>query len=188
MRSSLISVLRFLLLTSVALLVIGCDDDAVTCGPGDAPEAGIVADSAEVTIEYGELVYGQNNDCPADPNVVSVTIAGNQVGNINGRFTLCVGRPDQLAGRALALGVDDPASEVRVIDVSGDVEGCSYRFDDSVPPTGTASTTGLCEAGANLEGFALTLDGTVTLERTCGAVVDSIEVSLSGRAAELAQP
>jgi hypothetical protein len=188
MRSSLTSVSRFLSLISVALLACtGCDDE-VTCGPGDAPDEGIVADSADVTITYGGLEYGQNNDCPADPNIISLTIAGEQVGNPLGRFTLCVGRPDQLAGRALALGVDDPASAVRVIDVGGDVAGCTYNFDDTAAPPATARTEGLCDAGGSLEGFALILDGTVTLERDCGGVVDSIEVALTGRVAVLPQP
>jgi hypothetical protein len=191
MRSSRTSVSRFLLLTSLVLAVAGCDDEAPSCGPGDAEADGLVATSADVTIPYEGLEYGLNNDCPEDDapaNVVSLTIAGLQTAGAVGRFTICVGRPDLLASTPQALGIDEEGFEARVVDVTGTVDGCTYSFDDSVPPTGTVSSEGLCEAGANLEGFALTFDGEVTLERDCSGVIDSVVVALAGRVAALPQP
>lgn len=183
MRSSRTWALPFLLITSLA----GCPSDGEDCGPGDAPADGIVATGLGVELTYGNLAAGPNNDCPIDgtpEGVISMTIAGVQTDLPNGLFTLCVPRPD-LLGAGEALGVDDPASEdpaVRVVDVSGADVSCEYELDDAVPPTGTARSEGLCDpTGAG--GFALILDGQLTLTRTCGAVIDTVNVTLSGTVA-----
>lgn len=179
MRSSLTSVLPFLLITSLA----ACPSDDPVCGPGDAPVDGLTATGLGVELTYSGLVSGENNDCPIDgtpDGVISMTIAGMQDG-APGLFTLCVPRPDLLSGGE-ALGIDDPASDdpaVRVVDISGTDVACEYDLDDAVPPTGTAKAEGLCDpTGAG--GFALVLDGEVTLTRTCGSQVDSVVVQLAG--------
>jgi hypothetical protein len=42
------------------------------------------------------------------------------------------------------------------------------------------SATGLCDAGSNAAGFTLTLDGGITLDRTCGSAKDTVAVTLTG--------
>ncbi len=181
MRSSLTSALPFLLIISLA----ACPAEE-ECGTLGAPDDGVVASGLGVDLTFGSMVSGLNNDCPIDgtpEGVISMTIAGSQVGNPTGLFTLCVPRPDQLGGGE-DLGIDDPASEdpaVRVVDIVGTDVGCSYELADA-PPTGTAHSEGLCDpSGAG--GFALVLDGEVTLTRTCDATIDTVVVSLSGRVA-----
>jgi hypothetical protein len=183
MRSSLTSALPFLLITSLA----ACPGDGEVCGPGDAPDDGITVTGLGLELTYSGLLSGENNDCPIDgtpEGVISLTIAGTQVGDAQGLFTLCVPRPDQL-GSGEDLGIDDPASEdpaVRVVDVGGSDISCIYDLDSSVAPTGTARAEGLCDP-TGAEGFALVIDGEVTLTRTCGAVIDTVVVTLAGRAA-----
>lgn len=164
------------------LATAGCPGSE--CGTEGAPASGIVAATAPTTLEYGELVAGLNNDCPADDapaGVISLTIAGRQTGAV-GFFTLCVERPDRLADE-LALGVDVKGSAVHIIDVTGGADNCTYRFDEATPPTGTATGDGVCGNGGDPAGFALVVDGTISLDRTCGGVVDKVTVTLSGRVA-----
>lgn len=157
-----------------------CGDD--TCGPGVAPDFGILASSADVTLNYGNLRSGQNNDCPdpaAPSGVISLTIQGMQL-NGPGLLTLCVGRPDLLADGSIPLGL----AGARIIDLNGDDDaGCMYAFDSSRPVTGTVSSTGLCDNGADTSGYALTVDGNVSLKRTCVTTIDTIAVSFDGTAA-----
>ncbi len=187
MRSSLTSALPFLLITSLA----ACPAEPDECGTLDAPDDGIVVTGLGVELTFGGMVAGQNNDCPVDgtpDGVISMTIAGSQIGNPTGLFTLCVPRPDQLSNGE-ALGIDDPASEdpaVRVVDIVGADVGCEYELSDT-PPTGTATADGLCNATGE-GGFALVLDGQITLTRTCDATIDTVVVSLSGRVAVQPDP
>jgi len=97
----------------------GCGEDS--CGPSGAPDVGLVASNDAVTVTYGQLTSGLNNDCPvadAPSGVISMTIAGTQSGG-SGLVTLCIGRPDLLAHQALGLGGDTASAEVRVIDLTG---------------------------------------------------------------------
>lgn len=168
---------------ALGLGATGCSDDA--CGPGGAPSAGLLATGDAVNLSYGGLTGGPNNDCPssdAPAGVVSLTIHGSQT-NGTGSFTLCVGRPDLLTHQALALGLDTAGSPVRVIEATATATGCSFAVDPSQPVTGTASTTGLCSNGASRAGFALVVDGALTLTRTCGATITPVAVSLRGRVA-----
>lgn len=160
----------------------GCGDDS--CGPGGAPDTGLVASSSAVTLSYGQLTGGLNNDCPASDapaGVTSMTIGGPQQGG-QGLITLCVGRPDLLGKQALALGFD-AAAPVRIFDLTGSSNGCTFKVDRTMPATGMAQASGLCGNGSDAAGFALAVDATVSLTRTCGATVDSVPVMLHGRVA-----
>jgi hypothetical protein len=189
MRSSLTSVSRFLSITS-SLLLCGCPSEE-SCGPDDAPAAAVLASGTDISLEFGALEYGQNNDCPASAapeGVISMTIAGVQTGNPNGLVTFCVPRPDQFnAGDVLVL--DDPTlqdSRIRLVDLGGESNGCTFDLADT-EPTGGANSEGLCDAGASLAGFALVLDGSATLTRDCAGTVDTVSVTLGGRVAVLPQ-
>jgi hypothetical protein len=166
-----------------AAAVACCGDDS--CGPGDAPDTGLVAAGDAIALTYGNLTGGLNNDCPASDapaGVVSLTIAGMQVGG-SGFITLCVARPDLLATQAQALGLDVPDVEVRIVDLVGMADSCSFAIDRSQPATGSATASGLCGNGGDAAGFALALDGSLSLTRTCGATIDSVRVTLDGRVA-----
>lgn len=160
--------------------------DAASCGPGDAPAAGLVASGGAAALTYGQFTGGLNNDCPASgapTGVVSLTISGRQTDTGGGGFaTLCVGRPDLLATQPLGVGLD-AAAAVRVFELNGQANGCTFTVDRSQPPGGTASASGLCDSGRNAAGFALVLDATLTLTRTCGGAVDSVPITLRGRVA-----
>lgn len=178
---------RFRSATSLALVLpaiaAGCSDD--NCGPGNAPQTGLVAIAGPVILTYGHLTSRLGNDCPAagaPADVVSLTIESTQIDG-TGLFTLCVGRPDLLAERAQSLGCDVPGVAARVIDFTGTTAGCTLVLDATQPVTGTATSTGLCGNGSDPAGFALTIDGTATLTRTCGTFVDPLVVTLQGRVA-----
>lgn len=165
----------------------GCGDDS--CGPAGAPDVGLVASGDAVTLTFGHLTSGLNRDCPASgapDGVISMTIQGTQTDG-QGRITLCVGRPDLLAGQALALGIDAGAA-VQVIDLAGTANNCTFAVDRNRVPSGTASASGLCGNGSDAAGFALVLDGAATLTRTCGTAVDPVPVTLRGRVAVAGPP
>jgi hypothetical protein len=169
----------------LAPLVAGCGGSDDSCGPGSAPASGLVATVTGATLTFGQLTSGLNNDCPASNppmGVVSMTIFGTQTGG-SGAIALCVSRPDLLASGSQALGPDAPGTQVRIIDLTGDAASCSYAVDDAKAITGTASAKGMCNNGNDPAGFALTLNGALSLTRTCGATVDSVQVTLSGTAA-----
>lgn len=172
--------LRLLFLSSTSLVVLAaCGDDE--CGPGAAPDFGIHAASADVSLTYGNLTSGQNNDCPdpdAPSGVVSLTIQGSQQDG-PGLLTLCIARPDKIASGELPFGV----GQVQIIDLNGEADGCSFTIDRMRPTLGTASTSGLCDNGANPAGYALTVDGNLSLTRTCPTMNDTIAVSFTGTAA-----
>jgi hypothetical protein len=160
----------------------GCSDDS--CGPGGAPDTGLIASSGAVTLTYGQLRGGLNNDCPASDapaGVISLSIHGTQAGG-SGLVTLCVARPDLLARQAQGLGLAAGAA-VRLIDVTGSTTTCSFTIDPSQPVTGSATASGLCGNGSDAAGFALVLDGALSLTRTCGPAVDSVQITLHGRVA-----
>ncbi len=171
---------RLLFLSSISgLLLSACGDDE--CGPGGAPDVGLVASSADVTLTYGNLTSGANNDCPEiDPTsgIVSLTVNGTQTGTSTANhITLCIPRPDQLAdGVSLGTGA-------RIVDFNGEADGCTFEFATGSVPTGTVRATGLCDNGTNAAGYALVVDGNVLLRRTCQTSTDMVAVSLSGTVA-----
>lgn len=157
-----------------ALVATGCDDDK-TCGPGDAPFYGLVASGAGVEITYGSLRSGRNHDCtPTDApeGVISLTLEGTQM-NAARVIAFCVPRPD-LLDEGVVMG-----DGFRIPTLYGEAGGCTFELQGAVP-TGTARATGICEDGVDPAGYALTLDGSVELERTCGSVTDVVSFDLTG--------
>jgi len=182
------SLSRFLSSTSVTCLVglgaAGCGGGDDSCGPGSAPAVGVVASGGSVSISYGTLSGSPNRDCPdaaAPDGVISLSIMGTQSGG-SGLITLCIGRPDLLAKQALSFGAE-PGAQVHVIDLNGSASNCTLTIDRNTPPSGTATSTGMCGNGADPAGFAMVLDAALTLTRTCGATVDSVPVTLRGSVA-----
>ena len=175
----------------IAAAGAGCSDDS--CGPGDAPVNGLVASDSQITLTYGQLGAAQNNDCrdpDAPAGVISLTIRGMQT-DATGFITLCVARPDLLAKQAQALGPDAAGSEVRLVDLSGTASTCRFTIDRTAsaqPITGSVTSSGLCGNGSDAAGFALALDGAVSLARTCGTTTDSLRVTLNGRVAVAPMP
>ena len=175
---------RFLFSISLAAAATaGCGGDD-SCGPGGAPGVGVVASGTGVTINYGTLSGSPNRDCqdPTGPaSVISLSIMGSQSGG-SGLLTLCISRPDLLAKQSQSFGADATA-QVHVVDLSGTASNCMLTIDRGTPPTGTATSSGMCSNGDDPAGFALVLDAAMTLQRTCGATVDSVPITLRGRVA-----
>jgi hypothetical protein len=172
----------FLSLISIATLG-GCSDDS--CGPGDAPKVGLVAGSADVTLTFGNMTSRAGNDCPdasAPAGVVAVSIEGTQSDG-TGLITLCVPRPDLLMEGNRSLGHTISSADIRIIDLHGSSGTCTYALDSSRPPTGTGSGSGVCNNGIDKAGFAIELDGAISLRRTCGATIDTVAVKLTGSVA-----
>ena len=162
-----------------------CSDD--DCGPMGAPSSGLVASSVDVTLEYGDLTSLAGNDCP-DPNapagVVSISIEGSQQNGGAGLITLCIPRPDLLTpGVARTIGTSQSMADVRIFDLGGEADGCTYAFDATRIPTGRAAGIGVCGNGDSEAGFALDIDGAVSLRRTCGQTIDTVAVTFVGRVA-----
>ncbi|CAN5704821.1 hypothetical protein BH11MYX3_BH11MYX3_20080 [soil metagenome] len=171
-----------LVLALAAIGASGCSDDS--CGPGDAPLTGIVAGDAAVTLTFGNMTSRAGNDCPdnaAPQGVIALTIEGMQTDG-TGFFTLCIPRPDLLA-KGGTLGLTVSTADIRIIDLRGTSGACTYSLDSTRPPTGTGIGTGVCGNGTDKAGFAIELDGAVSLRRTCGATIDSVPVQLTGRVA-----
>ena len=171
--------LRLLFLSSTSLALVACGDDV--CGPGTATEFGLVASSAEVTLVFGALVSGQNNDCPdaaAPSGVISLTLQGMQQGG-PGLITFCVSRPDVLAKEQTPLN----SVNARIIDLNGEADGCSYAYDSTRPVAGTFEASGLCDNGANKAGYAIGVDGNVSMTRMCPTMSDTLAVAFNGKAA-----
>ena len=193
MRSSLMSRSLFLSSTSLALATLvvvpgaGCSDDA--CGPGGAPKTGLLASSVDVTLSYGNMTSRAGNDCPdpaAPSGVVAITIEGTQTDG-TGFITLCIPRPDLLMDGMRSLGLTTSMADIRVIDLQGAAASCTYTIDTTRLPTGTGAGAGVCSNGTNKAGFAIDLNGAVSLRRTCGTTTDTIGVKLTGKVAIAAE-
>jgi len=171
---------RLLCLSSISLA--GCSDD--TCGPGSAAADGLAATGTGVTLTYGTMTGGLNNDCPdlvsPPPVPTSLTVQGVQTGTTDRRFTICIPRPDTISKQTMPLVHDtNTGTDVRLVDFQGMDATCTYSLGTTV--TGTVKTSGLCGNGADNAGFALTIDATVQLNREC--MSDTIDVQLSGTVA-----
>lgn len=188
MRSSLISRSLFLSSTSLALALAGCGDDNA-CGPGGADPAGLKASSVDVTLTFGNVTSRAGNDCfvpDAPEGVISVSIEGQQTDG-TGFITLCVPRPDLLDMGGRSLGLTTSTSDIRIIDLEGSANNCTYSIDKTRPPTGTGGGSGVCNNGTDKAGFAIDLDGAISLRRTCGTTIDTIGVKLTGEVAVAAE-
>ena len=177
---------RFLFSISLAGVAgaAGCGGGDDSCGPGGAPDAGVVASGTGVTITYGTLSGSPNRDCqdPAGPDgLISLSIMGSQSGG-GGLITLCISRPDLLTKQAQSFGAE-PSAQVHLIDLNGTASGCMLTIDRTTPPTGTATSSGMCSNGGDPAGFALVLDAAMTMKRTCGATIDFVPITLRGRVA-----
>lgn len=182
--------LPFLFVTSLALA--GCSGSGDSCGTSGAPSTGLVATNADssATLTFGDLHAGLNNDCPAagaPTGVTSLTVQGTQTG-AQGFITLCISRPDLLAQKPQDLGLNGSAAAAELVDTTGTANNCSLAIDTSQPAAGTVSADGLCQDGGDPAGFALIVDATLHLARTCNTAVDSIAVTLRGRVAVTADP
>ena len=80
-------------------------------------------------------------------------------------------------------GTATSMADVRLIDVRGMSGGCTFTIDSTQAPTGEASAEGVCKNGVDPAGFALDLDGALTLRRTCNTQVDTVPATLKGRVA-----
>jgi len=172
------------LAAAAAIGSTGCGDDA--CGTGGAPSSGLVAAATMFQLEYGDLSGLLGNDCPdpaAPAGVISLSIEGRQAGDPAGLITLCVPRPDLLMEGERALGTTTAGGDVRIIDLRGSANNCSFVLDSSQPPTGVARATGVCDNGDSPDGFALVVDGAVWMRRTCVTSTDSVQLTLRGRVA-----
>ncbi len=178
------SIDRAVALGLVGLALGACSGD--TCGPTSAAIDGLTLAGTGVDVAYTGLTASGNNDCPetgAPVGVVSLTIAGAQRG---GAFpiTLCVPRPDRLGEDPVALG-----SAVQIVDLTADLGGgCTLSRATTGAITGTASASGLCGAGVDPAGFALTIDGVVPMKRTCASGTDVLMLALSGTIAVAGPP
>src|SRR5689334_23154141 len=102
------SLSRFLLCTSLAAAAAAGCGGGDSCGPGGASAVGVVASGGGATMTYGNLSGSPNRDCPdaaAPASVISLSIMGTQSDGA-GFLTLCIGRPDLLAGQALTFGAE----------------------------------------------------------------------------------
>ncbi len=161
-----------------------CSDDA-SCGPAGAPPNGLAVEGAGITLRYTDLTSLVGNDCPAvnpPAGVVSVSIEGTQEDG-TGRITICIPRPDLVTMPDRTIGGSLSMADVRVFDVMGSANGCTFTLNSAMPPTGTATGEGVCANGDSPAGFALELDAMVTLRRTCGMTTDMVTVPLTGRTA-----
>jgi hypothetical protein len=175
---------RLLFLSSISGLLAaasGCGDDS--CGPGDAPDTGLVASASGVQLGYGDLRSRAGNDCPeVDPTtgIVSLTIEGLQTDafqTMTNLVTFCVPRPDKLAD-GVQLG-----SGFRIVDFNGEADDCTFSVAQGSVPTGTARATGICDNGTHEAGFALTIQGNLLLRRECTTMTDMVAVALAGTVA-----
>jgi hypothetical protein len=164
---------RFHLAISLAACSSGPPKPDAYCGTGGAPAVGIVAMGTGVTLTYGNFSASANGDC----GPTSITIGGTTSDATPGFFTLCVPHPENLPG-GLAIGTD-----VVLVDTTGPANGCAWKIDPNVPPTGTVSTTGECKNGTSSAGFAMTVTGNAQLKPAMCAMTTSVPVTISGTVA-----
>lgn len=158
-----------------------CSSEEDTCGPLVTEGEVVVADlgSSGASLRFSELRARPNNDCPAadaPDGVVSLTISGVAVGG-TAPFTLCVPRPDLLEGARTLGGAD---AHVELVDVVGNDGSCTYRQQRGSTASGSVIATGVCDNGRDAAGFSLMFFGEVSVERTCGAVVDVLRMKITG--------
>jgi hypothetical protein len=149
-----------ILVLLAALAGCGGDDD---CGPGETADDTRLELDGE-TLGYGGFLASANNDCNPE-TLTSLTIVGVQDGGER-EIVFCLPSPD-LVESGTPIALDDEAM-ILFVDLFGEDEGgCTLALDRSTPPTGSVTFTGLCGDGVDPAGFAIELDATVELVRTC---------------------
>lgn len=156
------------------------------CGPGDAPVDGVTAALANNTVTYGSFTSSPDGNCTTGTEP-SLSIEGIQVdpapiGGTTQKIAFCIPLPDAVGGDPMTLGLED-TDPVRLVEVNASVDPCTYRFDFSPDPSGTITFSGYCDSGLHEAGYAITLDGSVTLRQVCGGDLETIIVDLAGSAA-----
>ncbi len=169
--------MKAIAVVAIALAAPACSDD---CGIEGAPEFGLTASGDQVALTYGDLSAIAGNDCsdPATPSIISLTISGKQMGSTDTQLTICVPRPDQLENGPLDLGAAIVFNQLDGSDAS-----CTYSLEPTVPPTGTLRSQHMCSNGTDKAGFALVVNGAVTLARACGGTNSKVAVTLTGTTA-----
>ena len=175
--------LLFLSSISVVAALAGCSDD--TCGPGNASPKGLLAGDQDQMLTFGNLISSANNDCrdaSAPAGVVSLTIGGTQTDG-TGLLTLCIPRPDMLAASVSLGGVGAASPNVQIVDLTGTANNCDYAIEQTRPVAGNVISRGLCNNGTDKAGYALVIDGHISLKRTCPTATDTIAVNFNGTVA-----
>jgi hypothetical protein len=151
------------------------------CGPGTAAADGLELAGTGVDVHYTDLRAMANNDCPAvgEPaDVTSLTLTGTQTGS-SFSLLLCIPRPDLLGAQPVQLGTD-----VQIKGLGASIGGgCTLDHAVTAGASGTVTASGVCGKGKDPAGFALTFDGVVPMKRTCGAMVDTLDLALTGTVA-----
>jgi len=143
-------------------------------------------------ITYGNLTALAGNDCPqtATPppaGVVSVSVEGTQVDG-PGLITFCIARPDLLEDGQRSIGTSLSMADIRIFDLTGSYNNCTFTFDSTRPPTGFVGALGVCGNAVDPAGFGIDFDAAISLRRTCGATIDTVAVTLTGLAAVAKRP
>lgn len=160
MQRSVNSPSRFRSSISALVFACGCTD---VCGIAGAPVDGIVAANGEVSAEYGRFVAR-----PDDPSC-PLAIHGAEVGAVDGAIDLCLHDPHAAPDGGLALTA-----------LAGAAMNCTFALDPAAPVGGTAHAEHFCDGD---HPFALVIDATATLARTCATGDDATIVTLRGRVA-----
>jgi hypothetical protein len=116
--------------------------------------------------------------------VVSLTLSGVQKDG-PGLITLCISRPDLIAVGEVPLST--MGTGVRIIDLSAESMGCTYALESLRPVLGTATTTGMCENGTHKNGYALTVEGNLSMRKTCETATTTLALTFNGTVAVKAQ-
>ncbi|MCX5748373.1 MAG: hypothetical protein NT062_38460 [Proteobacteria bacterium] len=145
----------------------------------------MIATNATTNLTFESFVASANNDCPdqASPGVTSLTIIARETGGASGFLTICIPHPERANEPGRVLGADQSTADFQLVDLTGAANSCTFKMTTASAPTGTGQTEGLCDAGTSPAGFALALDGALALERTCGATIDTVDMTLTGRVA-----
>ena len=139
----------------------GCAD---VCSIGGAPVDGLVAAAADhaTAMTFGGLRGRADGTC-------ELAVMGDQVGGTGGGWlSLCV------------HGDGDIGTDIEVLSLAGVANNCELALDRSAPVAGVGHTEGHCDGHP---GFALVLDATATMTRTCATGIDTLAVTLRGRVA-----
>lgn len=157
------------------VLVAACGGGDEDCGPGEV--TGQLVGTVDGTeLRYGEVTASPNNDCSVAGAPVSLTLEARQEGT--GRLLVfCLPRPDQLEG-SIDLGDD----RLQLIDLFADADDCLLSLDRGRAATGQLGFAGVCANGTDPAGFALSIDASIPVVRSCPEGDDELVVDFTGEA------